>query len=255
MVVVAKKSPYLADPLKLPFTWGLLWRKSISFWCIFEFDRLTLYGLAKPALCQSTLTHGSLALHTLTQSTFYRMSLSITSALTPENMAFVASYVANGNNASKAVAEVWPMLPLASAQARALVMMRNKAIVSAIENTVQENTILAVKSTILSKQEKREFLARRVRLNGPILPNSEFADGVKFDKEGNEVVQTFGKLEAIKEDNKMAGDYEAEKVSVTAQAGSWLDNLLDHVTGQSALVVDVESDQVRSEAVSLAELI
>jgi hypothetical protein len=183
------------------------------------------------------------------------MSLSLTSALKPEYMAFVAAYVANGNSAMKAVAEVWPMLPLASAQARALVMMRNKAIVSAIENTVQENTILAVKSTILTKQEKREFLARRVRQRGPILPNSEFADGVKIDKEGNQTVQTFGKLDAIKEDNKMAGDYEAEKVSITAHTGEWLDNLLDHVTGQSALVVDVESDQVRSEAISLAELI
>lgn len=183
------------------------------------------------------------------------MSLSITSALTPENMAFVAAYVANGNNASKAVAEVWPMLPLESITSKAIVLMRNKALVSAIENAVNENTILAVKSTILSKQEKLELLARRVRQRGPVKSDSEFCEGVKYDKEGNEVVQSMGLLDALREDNKMQGHYEPEKVSVTAQAGGWLDNLLDHVTGQSALVVDVETEQLRSEPVSISDLI
>jgi hypothetical protein len=53
----------------------------------------------------------------------------------------------------------------------------------------------------------------------------------------------------------MQGHYAAEQINVTAQAGEWLDNLLDHVTGQSALVVDVESEQVSSSSVSIDELI
>ena len=123
------------------------------------------------------------------------MSLSLTSALTPEHLAFVAAYVANGNNASKAVAQVWPMLPLESVTSKAIVLMRNKALVSAIENAMEETSFGAVKSLVLSKEEKLQLLARRVRHSGPIKKDSEFCEGVKYDKEGNEVVVAMGLME------------------------------------------------------------
>jgi hypothetical protein len=80
-------------------------------------------------------------------------------------------------------------------------------------------------STVLSRQEKREFLARVVRAKiGEVDETSDLVDSktLYYDKEGNHirtVLKLPGKATCIEIDNKMAGHNEPEKVDVTVNGG------------------------------------
>jgi len=83
-------------------------------------------------------------------------------------------------------------------------------------------------STVLTRQEKREFLARVVRAKiGEIDETSDLCDSktLYYDKEGNHirtVLKLPGKATCIEIDNKMAGHNEPEKVDVTVHGGVML---------------------------------
>lgn len=83
-------------------------------------------------------------------------------------------------------------------------------------------------ATVLTRQEKREFLARVVRAKiGEIDETSDLCDSktLYYDKEGNHirtVLKMPSKAQCIEIDNKMAGHNEAEKVDVTVNGGVML---------------------------------
>jgi hypothetical protein len=80
-------------------------------------------------------------------------------------------------------------------------------------------------STVLTRQEKREFLARVVRAKiGEIDETSDLCDSktLYYDKEGNHirtVLKMPSKAQCVEIDNKMAGHNEPEKVDVTVNGG------------------------------------
>lgn len=81
---------------------------------------------------------------------------------------------------------------------------------------------------VLSRQEKREFLARVVRTPiGEVDEDSDLCESktLYYDKEGNHirtVLKMPGKATCIEIDNKMAGHNEPEKVEHTAKNGVML---------------------------------
>jgi len=84
---------------------------------------------------------------------------------------------------------------------------------------------------VLSRQEKREFLARVVRADLNSLEkdanNSDLVEHIShnFDKGGNEIKTTYkmpGKAQCIEIDNKMAGHNEPEEHKVTVENGVML---------------------------------
>ena len=89
-------------------------------------------------------------------------------------------------------------------------------------------------SETLSRQEKRVFLARCVRVNALAIdpedvddPNADLVTDVKrrYDKDGNHVETSFktpAKLNAVEIDNKMAGHNEPDEVSHHLDGGVML---------------------------------
>lgn len=83
-------------------------------------------------------------------------------------------------------------------------------------------------SLVLSRQEKREFLARVVRANlGELDESSDLVDSVtrRYDKDGNEISTTFklpSKAQCIEIDNKMAGHNEPEEMNIHHDGGVML---------------------------------
>tara|TARA_R110002020_G_scaffold472424_1_gene700403 strand:- start:2426 stop:2905 length:480 start_codon:yes stop_codon:yes gene_type:complete len=89
-------------------------------------------------------------------------------------------------------------------------------------------------SETLSRQEKRVFLARCVRVNALAIdpedvddPNADLVTDVKrrYDKDGNHVETSFktpAKLNAVEIDNKMAGHNEPDEVNHHMDGGVML---------------------------------
>jgi len=81
---------------------------------------------------------------------------------------------------------------------------------------------------VLTRQEKREFLARIVRANlAELDESSDLIESVtrRYDKEGNETGTTYkmpSKAQCIEIDNKMAGHNEPEEVNHNFEGGVML---------------------------------
>jgi hypothetical protein len=97
-----------------------------------------------------------------------------------------------------------------------------------IQKRIKELQEATETDLVLSRQEKREFLARVVRANlGGLDESSDLLDSVtrRYDKEGNEISTTFklpSKASCIEIDNKMAGHNEPEEMNVHHDGGVML---------------------------------
>jgi hypothetical protein len=103
-----------------------------------------------------------------------------------------------------------------------------------IQARIQELKDKTETSLVLSRQEKREFLARAVRVRkseidpeDPNDPNGDLIESLTrhYDKDGNHVRTTFrmvAKGKAIEIDNKMAGHNEPEEHNINVGGGVML---------------------------------
>ena len=88
----------------------------------------------------------------------------------------------------------------------------NASRLNANENVSQRVAWLkeqAATDTVLSIREKREFLARVVRVKGAAIDEEKDGDlinGLKFDKYGNRILEIPCKLGAMRLDNDLAGE-------------------------------------------------
>jgi len=141
--------------------------------------------------------------------------------LTPEHKAYCRARADGTLGKREAYLAAYPNVSRSSAPTLANRLDRKPEIRAEIER-LQKKTETA---TVLSRQEKREFLARVVRAKiAEVDETSDLVDSktLYYDKEGNlirTVLKLPGKATCIEIDNKMAGHNEPEKVDVTVNGG------------------------------------
>lgn len=141
--------------------------------------------------------------------------------LTPDHVNYCRYRAEGGRNKTQAYLQAFPNAQPKSANTLAA-RLEKRAEIQAEINRLQKKTETA---TVLTRQEKREFLARVVRAKlSDLTEESDLVDSktMYYDKEGNHVrtvLKMPGKATCIEIDNKMAGHNEPEKVDVTVNGG------------------------------------
>ncbi len=123
--------------------------------------------------------------------------------------------VANGYNLSESYRMAYPKAKYLNPQR----IMKRADVPKRIEILKE----IKFKGNALSEAEKRDYLARAVRTPASqVSADSDLAQKVSMSKEGILNIEPVSKLEALREDNKMAGHYHADKVENKAVGFAFL---------------------------------
>jgi hypothetical protein len=134
--------------------------------------------------------------------------------------------IAKGMTGEAAWMAAYPKASKAAARARASEALTKSNIVAVIESLRQRADVLKG-GAVLTLAEKREFLARIVRMKGDEIDldkDGDLVNGVRLKEQGRELILP-DKLAAIKIDNDLSGDgAEADQGNALVDLVSWIRN-------------------------------